>query len=190
MFWSGHSESNLLRPSITFSTLPEPCQDLLSAMRRRVSAFVENCREQWRWQSGGQCGPCVQQCGKRASQSGLNSAIKSHLSKLLRVFLKVGTCICQSSFMYLSNFWPRASQGGFNSAIKPHVHICQSCYMYLSKLWQKRLSDGHNSTTKSPPVRRYHSSTQISLATPLSILLRVFVLHFTTIKMRESFRMK
>ena len=36
--------------------------------------------------------------------------------------------------------------------------------MYLSKLWQKRLSDGHNSTIKSPPVRLYHSSTQISLA--------------------------
>ena len=110
MYWSGHSESNLLRPSITFSTLPEPCRDLLSAMRRRVSAFVENCREQWRWQSGGQCGPCVQQCGKRASQSGLNSAIKSHLSKVLRLFVKVGTCtcqmcytFCQSSYIYL---WP------------------------------------------------------------------------------------
>ena len=109
-YWSGHSESNLLRPSITFSTLPEPCRDLLSAMRRRVSAFVENCREQWRWQSGGQCGPCVQQCGKRASQSGLNSAIKSHLSKVLRLFVKVGICtcqmcytFCQSSYIYL---WP------------------------------------------------------------------------------------
>ena len=39
--------------------------------------------------------------------------------------------------------------------------------MYLSKLWQKRLSDGLNSTIKSPPVRLYHSSTQISLATPV-----------------------
>ena len=120
MYWSGHSESNLLRPSITFSTLPEPCRDLLSAMRRRVSAFVENCREQWRWQSGGQCGPCVQQCGKRASQSGLNSAIKSHLSKLLRVFVKVGTCTCQMCNTF-----------------------CQSSYMYLSNVWQKSLSGWH-----------------------------------------------
>ena len=96
------------------------------------------------------------------------------LVKCVTLFVKVAKCICKI-------FDKRAFQDGFNSAIKSHAHIRQSCHMYFSKLWQKRLSDGLNSTIKSPPVRLYHSSTQISLA---SILLRVFVLHFTTIKMK------